>query len=544
MPRPSGYDPALEGRTLDTAIAGSTLTFVVPCWNEEEGLGAAIEAIRSAGDRAVEAGRIAGWTAVMVDDGSTDATPKILDAASDDDPRIRVVTHEHNRGLGAAIRSGLAAASGDLILYTDADMPCDLDVDVTRALVLLETYGADVVAAYRRARRGEGPRRLVYSAVYNALVRRTFRLRLRDVNFAFKLFRAASVDTTALQSEGSFVDVELLARAHAQGLKIVQFGTQYFPRTRGISTLSSVATIATIAREMRDIGRTIPRRPRRGEDAGERILIVNADDYGLTEGVSEGILRAIDAGVVTSTSVLALGSGFAASAGALASAGVRGVGVHLAAVGEDPPLLSPREIPTLVDGRGRLRSSWRVLLPLLAAGRVDPADLRREFMAQIEAVRATGVTISHLDTHQHLHLWPLVRDVVVDLAQETGIRAIRVPRSAANGLQGAGIRRLADALARRATECGLVHPAWAVGLDEAGHMHGNRLERALEILTAKSGHVELSAHPGDPRDVDRYRWNYDWADEMAALSSPRIHARIADAGLVLGSYHDLVPAKV
>ena len=66
------------------------------------------------------------------------------------------------------------------------------------------------------------------------------------------------------------------------------------------------------------------------------------------------------------------------------------MGVHLAAVGEDPPLLSAREVPTLVDRRGRLARSWRAFLPRAAAGRVDPDDLRREFGAQIAAVRAAG----------------------------------------------------------------------------------------------------------------------------------------------------------
>ena len=529
---------------MSTHDGARALTFVIPCWNEQDGLASTLEAVRDAGDRALASGEISSWYAIMVDDGSTDATPAILQRAAADDGRFRVVTHDRNRGLGAAIRSGFAEAGLGLVLYTDADMPCDLAHEVPRALGLMRNYGADIIAAYRFDRRGEGPRRLIYSAVYNGLVRSAFGLRLRDVNFAFKLFRNDTVDVRTLRSEGSFVDVELLARAHAHGLKIVQFGVEYFPRTRGISTLSSVGTIAAIVREIRDVGRTIPRAvPRAGvaPAARRRILVVNADDFGLTEGVSDGILRAADRGVVTSTSVLVLGSAFSSTVHLLSSARL-GVGVHLAAVGEDPPLLSRSEIPTLVDTRGRLRPSWRALVPLLAAGRIDPDDLRREFAAQVDAVKTAGIAISHLDTHQHLHLWPLVRDVVVSLAQVEGVRAVRVPRSAGSGPRAATIRRLANNVARRAHCAGLVYPSWAAGLDEAGHMHGDRLDAALRLLIAKTGDVELSAHPGEPRDVGRYRWGYDWQRELDALSSPALRDRIDAAGLVLGSYHDITPA--
>src|SRR4051812_5129885 len=82
-----------------------------------------------------------------------------------------------------------------------------------------------------------------------------------------------------------------------------------------------------------------------------RLLIVNADDYGLTPGVSRAIVDGHRDGIVTSTSVIALGPAFAATRPWLDEVPALGTGAHLAAVGEDPPLLSAREIPTLVDRR-------------------------------------------------------------------------------------------------------------------------------------------------------------------------------------------------
>jgi predicted glycoside hydrolase/deacetylase ChbG (UPF0249 family) len=269
-----------------------------------------------------------------------------------------------------------------------------------------------------------------------------------------------------------------------------------------------------------------------------RTLIVNADDYGLTEGVSEGILEAHRNGIVTSTSVLALGSAFAGTVGRLGDEPDLGVGAHLALVGEDPPLLGAREIPSLVDRRGALAISWRRLLPRVAAGRVDPGDVEREMRAQIEAIEGAGVLLDHLDTHQHLHLWPSIGAVVRRLAEERGL-AVRVPRSAARGPVGSGIRRLTRRLESDLADSDVRFPGAAVGLDGAGHMTLAPMEAAVSLLAGSDAEVaELSVHPGaavDPRR-DRYAWNYDGSGELAALVAPEARRAVERAGFVLGTY--------
>jgi len=279
--------------------------------------------------------------------------------------------------------------------------------------------------------------------------------------------------------------------------------------------------------------------------AASRLLIVNADDYGLTTAVSEGILRAHRDGVLTSTSVLALAPGFGPSVQWLRDEPALGVGVHLALVGEDPPLLSAREIPTLVDRRGRLASSWRVLLPRLTARRIDPADVHRELAAQIEAVRSAGITIDHVDTHQHVHLYPVVREVVLDLAVSAGIPAIRVTRSASRGPVGVVVRRLARRLEREARADGLAFPLDAAGLDEAGRMDTTRAVDALRQLAARGAPtVELSCHPGAHEDADRHRyaWGYRWGDELDALCSPQVRDTVEQLGFRLVTYRELAAA--
>lgn len=274
----------------------------------------------------------------------------------------------------------------------------------------------------------------------------------------------------------------------------------------------------------------------------ERLLIVNADDYGLTPAVSRAILRAHREGIVTSTSVLALAPGFETSASALRDTAGIGVGAHLAAVGEDPPLLTAREVPTLVDRRGRLASSWRVFLPRMAARRVDPDDLRREFTAQVERIVGAGLTPGHVDTHQHLHLWPAVGEVVLDVAAAAGITAMRIIRSAERGPVGVTVRRFGQRLERRAAALGVRFPATATGLDEAGTLDRPRLERAIDRLAASPGaSAELATHPGEADDphLHRYDWGYVWDKELAGLTDAAVRRRVEDAGFRLGTYADL-----
>jgi len=226
-----------------------SLTIFYPMWNEEETIERAVNAAFEVCDLLVETGEIAEYDVLIINDASTDATPQIADRLAAEDSRISVIHHPVNRKLGGSLKTGFTNATGELVLYTDADLPFDM-VEVAKAIRLLRLYEADIVSAYRLDRTGEGPRRFIYSYIYNHLVQAMFGLRFRDMNFAFKLMRRSMLDCVAMKSEGSFIDVELLARAQKLGFSIVQFGVDYFPRTRGISTLSSNSVILKIMNEM------------------------------------------------------------------------------------------------------------------------------------------------------------------------------------------------------------------------------------------------------------------------------------------------------
>ena len=277
-------------------------------------------------------------------------------------------------------------------------------------------------------------------------------------------------------------------------------------------------------------------------DDEQPILIVSADDYGLTERVSEGILDAHEHGVVTSASVIAVAPAFESTVKRLHDVPSLGVGAHFTVVGEDPPLLSAREIPSLVDRSGNFYPTWRSFVPRAAAGRIDPDDLRREFTAQLDAIRSAGLTVDHFDTHQNVHLWPTVSDVLLDLGDENDVHAIRVMRSNARGPVGITVRRLAKRLEAQLSER---HWAWtgaATGLDEAGSIGlGEMVEAVGRLASSGAASAELATHPGLPDDParERYKWNYKWDAEFNALCSETVRIAINELGFRLGTFADL-----
>jgi glycosyltransferase involved in cell wall biosynthesis len=160
-----------------------------------------------------------------------------------------MIRHEQNRKLGGSLKTGFAAATKEIVLYMDADLPFDPDV-LGKAIRAMQITGADVIAGYRLDRTMEGVRRTIYSYVYNALIGVLFGWPHRDINFSFKLMKREVLSAIELKSEGSLIDAELIVKAKNHGFTIQQIGLDYFPRVRGTSHLSSPAVIVKILREL------------------------------------------------------------------------------------------------------------------------------------------------------------------------------------------------------------------------------------------------------------------------------------------------------
>ncbi|MFK7919192.1 MAG: glycosyltransferase family 2 protein, partial [Ilumatobacter sp.] len=137
------------------------LSIFYPMWNEEMYIERALDAGHRAATGLIASGDIADYELIVIDDASTDDTGAIADRIATENRHVRVVHHEKKRKLGGAIKTWFAAATGDLVLYTDADLPFDM-AELPRAVRLLTDYDVDLVSAYRFDRTGEGYLRLVY----------------------------------------------------------------------------------------------------------------------------------------------------------------------------------------------------------------------------------------------------------------------------------------------------------------------------------------------------------------------------------------------
>ena len=236
-------------------MAAHSLSIFFPCHNEE----ANVERVARAA-LTVAASLAGDFEVIIVDDGSRDRTAELAEGLRREDPEhIRIVRHETNRGYGAALASGFRAATKELVFYTDGDGQFDLG-ELPRLLPLIERY--DIVSAFRVNR--EDPFfRHVNAACWGALVNFLFRMRVRDVDCAFKLYRREMFDRMELESTGALIDTEILAKALRLGYTITQIGVRHYPRLAGRQTGANLRVILRAFRELfrlhRRIRETMPR---------------------------------------------------------------------------------------------------------------------------------------------------------------------------------------------------------------------------------------------------------------------------------------------
>lgn len=226
---------------LDNPEKRFSISVFLPAYNEEENIE---RAVRSSVDVLQDIGN--DWEVIVVNDASRDKTGEIAERLSQEIPEVKVIHHEKNTRLGGALRSGFDNSSKDLVFYTDADNPIDMN-DLRWAVPLMSEV--DFITGYR-LNRDEPLKRKIYSRAYNWLIRLIFGLKVRDVNFSFKLVKQEVLQKARLHSQGSFIDAELLIEARKHGFCIKEVGVRYYPRTKGVSTLASPAVIFKILGEM------------------------------------------------------------------------------------------------------------------------------------------------------------------------------------------------------------------------------------------------------------------------------------------------------
>jgi len=217
-----------------------SISAVLPAFNEEENL-------RTATERMAETLRDLGlrdWEIIIVNDGSVDRTGELADELVREDPdHVRVFHHNPNLGYAAALKTGFSNSRHQLIFYTDSDNQFDVR-EIRNLLPLIDD--ADVVCGFR-IYRYDPLTRLVLSWGFNLLVRIIFRINVRDVDCAFKLFRREVFDRVTIESKKFFVDAEILAKARYFRMRLVEVGVRHYPRIAGRSTVRPSHILSTLA---------------------------------------------------------------------------------------------------------------------------------------------------------------------------------------------------------------------------------------------------------------------------------------------------------
>ncbi len=261
-------------------------------------------------------------------------------------------------------------------------------------------------------------------------------------------------------------------------------------------------------------------------------VIINADDFGIHTEVNQAVIEAYEKGVLRSTSLLASGPAFDEAVALAKQCPGLGIGIHLCLVGSLPTILSPREVPTLVNANGLVPESYIPFVKKVMEGQIDYEQVYRELDAQIEKIMVQGLNITHVDSHQHMHMLPPIWAIVQTLMKKYGLHRLRVPQEeytfktfsagpfrvmGRNGLTFLSRKAMADIKRLHFTTTDYF---W--GMIDGGNMNVHNLTYILQRMPF--GVHEIMMHPGKSTAAlsQVFSWGYHWEDEFHALISPTI----------------------
>lgn len=279
-------------------------------------------------------------------------------------------------------------------------------------------------------------------------------------------------------------------------------------------------------------------------------LIVTADDFGLNEAVNLGVERAAREGILTAASLMVGAPAAADAARRARELPGLAVGLHLV-LADGWSVLPPAQIPALVDAQRRfgnhmVRDGVR-FFALPAVRRQLEAEIRAQFRAFAE----TGLPLDHVNAHKHFHLHPTLLEMLLRIGAEFGLGAVRLPREPAWASRRAGGPITGPAVAgllspwlalmrRRLRAARIAHNDFVFGLSDSGSMNEPRL---LEILgRLPEGVTEIYLHPAveSGAAISPAMREYRHADELAALTSPKVRAAVRACGAATGGFRSLL----
>jgi putative flippase GtrA len=237
----NGGEAALPETKESAFLTIRSLSVVLPAFNEETVIAEAVYGIVS-----ILTPWVQDFEVIVVNDGSRDSTEAIVEHIMATDSRVRIINHRVNQGYGAALVSGFEAATKDLVFFTDSDGQFDPH-DLEPFFSLIEKY--DVVLGYRMKRQDRWMRKL-NAWGWNLLVSLLLGVRVRDVDCAFKLYRADFFHTHRLETRGAMINAEMLYKLKRFGYTYTQVGVRHLPRKSGQATGARLSVIVRALREL------------------------------------------------------------------------------------------------------------------------------------------------------------------------------------------------------------------------------------------------------------------------------------------------------
>jgi glycosyltransferase involved in cell wall biosynthesis len=225
-----------------------SLTIFFPCYNEEANVERVTRAAVATAQQVAD-----DWEVIIVNDGSRDRTEEIANRLAAEIPGVRAVHNHPNLGYGGALARGFRAATKNWVFYTDGDGQFDFE-EIPKLLPLLKTH--DIVSGYRLDRKDPLMRKLNAFA-WSTLVNLLFRIGLRDIDCAFKIYPRTFIQRVELKSRGALIDTEMLAKARNLGYSIAQLGVHHYPRTAGQQTGANFRVILRAFKELFGLYRQI-----------------------------------------------------------------------------------------------------------------------------------------------------------------------------------------------------------------------------------------------------------------------------------------------
>ena len=284
-----------------------------------------------------------------------------------------------------------------------------------------------------------------------------------------------------------------------------------------------------------------------------RRLIINADDFGLTAGINRAIVEAHTQGVVTSTTLMANVPAFENAVQQARMSPNLSVGCHVILV-DGSPILSGLQVSTLIAPRSTNGTRFRESLGRFAAnallGRLDAGQIEAEAKAQIRKLQSAGITVSHVDTHKHTHMFPAALRPLLRAAKACGINAVRnpftpwlpistPPRVWKRCLEIRALHRLAGAFRRIIGQHGMLTPDGTFGIVATGALTLELFQRIVERIP--EGTWEFVCHPGyhdSELDNIRTRLRKSRVEELEILTSTAARETLVRRGIELISYRD------